>query len=100
VSVCLACLEKNPKTAAEMEATIHRFTGTAAWQPRVIKVVAGALLYTKYNVFIRWIMKRIVAKAGGETDTSHDYEYTDWNDVRAFADQFALGVTGGLEHVA
>jgi menaquinone-dependent protoporphyrinogen oxidase len=33
-------------------------------------------------------MKRIVQKAGGDTDTSRDYEYTDWNDRRAFAEQF------------
>jgi len=33
-------------------------------------------------------MKRIVAKAGGDTDTSRDYMYTDWNDLRAFADDF------------
>jgi menaquinone-dependent protoporphyrinogen oxidase len=33
-------------------------------------------------------MKRIVAKAGGETDTARDYEDTDWQDLRTFAEQF------------
>ena len=33
-------------------------------------------------------MKRIVAKAGGGTDTTRDYEYTDWNDLRVFAHEF------------
>jgi menaquinone-dependent protoporphyrinogen oxidase len=33
-------------------------------------------------------MRRIVAKTGGATDTSRDYEYTDWNDVRAFGREF------------
>ena len=42
-----------------------------------VKHVAGALLYTRYNIFKRWIMKRIVAKAGGDTDVSRDYDYTD-----------------------
>ena len=42
----------------------------------------------------RWIMRRIVAKAHGDTDTSRDYEYTDWNDVRLFARDFADRVTG------
>ena len=27
------------------------------------------------------MMKRIVAKAGGDTDTSKDYVYTDWADL-------------------
>jgi menaquinone-dependent protoporphyrinogen oxidase len=33
-------------------------------------------------------MKRIVQKAGGDVDTSRDYEYTDWEDVRRFGTQF------------
>ena len=37
---------------------------------------------------MRWVMKRIAAKAGGAIDTSRDYEYTDWADLRGFARQF------------
>lgn len=33
-------------------------------------------------------MKRIAAKAGGATDTSRDYEYTSWVELRAFAERF------------
>lgn len=45
------------------------------------------------------MMKRIAAEATGDTDTSRDYEYTDWNEVEAFTDDVAafvedrLGVT-------
>jgi menaquinone-dependent protoporphyrinogen oxidase len=51
--------------------------------------VAGALPYSKYNFFIRFIMRRIAAQAGGDVDTSRDYEYTDWGAVDRFASQFA-----------
>jgi menaquinone-dependent protoporphyrinogen oxidase len=34
-------------------------------------------------------MKRAVAKAGGDTDTSRDYEYTDWDDLRAVTRDFS-----------
>jgi len=34
-------------------------------------------------------MRRIARKEGGDTDTSRDYEYTDWNDLRAFGEAFA-----------
>jgi menaquinone-dependent protoporphyrinogen oxidase len=40
--------------------------------------VAGALAYSKYNFFIKLVMKAIARKAGGPTDTSRDYEFTDW----------------------
>jgi menaquinone-dependent protoporphyrinogen oxidase len=60
--------------------------------------VAGALLYRKYGFLKRWIMKRIVARAGGDTDTSRDYEYTDWNDMRAFAKEFLQLVGRDASH--
>ena len=92
VPVCLAVLGKSPTAAAEVQAIVERFQAQSGWRPSTTKAVAGALLYTRYNIFKRWIMRRIVAKQGGDTDTSRDYEYTDWNDVRAFAGEFARRV--------
>lgn len=53
------------------------------------KAVAGALLYTRYGWLKRWIMRRIVRKAGGDVDTTRDYEYTDWIALRELARRFA-----------
>lgn len=92
VSACLGVLQHDPKVTAELDAIVHRFVDPLGWQPTVIKPVAGALRYTKYNLLTRWIMKRLVAKAGGDTDTSRDYNYTDWNDVKAFAAEFGQRV--------
>jgi menaquinone-dependent protoporphyrinogen oxidase len=92
LSVCLAVLEQNPKVQRELVGIITRFLASTGWQPTMTKPVAGALLYTRYNPIKRWMMKRIVRKAGGDTDTSRDYEYTDWNDLRAFADEFGARV--------
>jgi menaquinone-dependent protoporphyrinogen oxidase len=92
VSVCLAILSKNEDGRKEAEAIPQRFLEEVKWHPTVVKIVAGALPYTQYSFFTRWIMKRIVASAGGDTDTSKDYEYTDWNDVRNFATVFGRRV--------
>lgn len=91
--VCLAVLEQRPETRRELDAIIARFQQSTGWQPTLIKPVAGALLYTRYNWLKRWIMKRIVAKAGGDTDTTRDYEYTDWSQLRGFARAFARRLT-------
>lgn len=88
VSVCLAILEKDPKAQQDLNRVIDRFLTTTKWQPTVKKAVAGALLYTRYSWLKRWIMKRIASKAGGDTDTTRDYEYTDWSEVRGFAELF------------
>jgi menaquinone-dependent protoporphyrinogen oxidase len=55
--------------------------------------VAGALPYTRYNFLIRFMMRRIVKTEGGDTDTSRDYEYTDWAAVDRFAAEFVDEVT-------
>jgi menaquinone-dependent protoporphyrinogen oxidase len=88
LSVSLGVLQQDPGVQQELENIVNEFLHTTGWQPAMTQNVAGALLYTKYNWIKRWVMKRIVRKAGGDTDTSRDYEYTNWADLRAFADRF------------
>jgi menaquinone-dependent protoporphyrinogen oxidase len=88
IAVCLAVLNRTPKVEQDIQAILGRFSQETGWQPTETKVVAGAVKYTKYGWLTRWVMKRIVAKAGGDTDTSRDYEYTDWDDLREFSMRF------------
>ena len=94
VSVCLGVLQRSPKVDAALRAIVDSFLADTGWQPTITKPVAGALLYRQYNWFLRRVMKRIARKAGGDTDTSRDYEYTDWRDLRAFAAAFGRMVDG------
>jgi menaquinone-dependent protoporphyrinogen oxidase len=89
LSVCLAVLEKGPKARYELTRIMQRFLARCGWLPTVTKPVAGALLYTQYGWLKRRMMKRIAEKAGGDTDTTRDYEYTDWADLRLFTIEFA-----------
>jgi menaquinone-dependent protoporphyrinogen oxidase len=89
ISVCLGVLQHEERVQQDVRNIMARFLAAAGWQPTITTTVAGALLYTQYNPLMRWIMKRIAASAGGDTDTSRDYVYTDWAAVRAFADEFA-----------
>ena len=88
VSICLGVLEGSLKTDQELSRIAQSFFTMTGWKPAVFKVVAGALPYTQYNWIKRWMMRRIVAKANGDTDTTRDYEYTNWNDLKAFAIEF------------
>lgn len=90
VSVCLGVLERNPRTDAVLADIIKRFFAETGWRPETTKIVAGALLYRQYNWLTRWFMRRIVAKAHGDVDTSRDYEYTDWKDLESFGRDYAL----------
>ena len=68
---------------------IANFVRETGWQPTMTESIAGAMAYTKYSPVMRWMLKWISQKEGGPADTSRDYEYTDWEQVRRFADRFA-----------
>lgn len=89
LSVSLAVVERRAQARTEITGIMERFLERSGWRPTMTKMVAGALLYTRYGWLKRRTMKRIVEKAGGDSDTTHDYEYTDWNDLRDFAREFA-----------
>ena len=73
---------------------IDDFRAETGWRPKSTKAVAGALLYSKYNFLLRWIMKRISRQAGGTTDTSKDHEYTDWAALDRFVEEFVAHGSG------
>lgn len=82
-----APLEKRMLAAADAQRMIDVFVQETGWRPAYVLPVAGALAYSKYNFFIKLVMKAIARKAGGPTDTSRDYEFTDWGAL----DRFVLG---------
>jgi menaquinone-dependent protoporphyrinogen oxidase len=100
LSVCLGIVERRPEVQQEVFAIMRRFERQTGWRPTIDKPVAGALLYRRYGLLKRWVMRRIVAKGGGDTDTSRDYEYTDWENLRAFARDFARRQLGAAQEVA
>ncbi|MFB1063215.1 flavodoxin domain-containing protein [Natrinema sp. H-ect4] len=75
---------------------VETFLEETDWQPDRIARFGGALRYSKYGFLKRLMMKRIATDATGDTDTSRDYEYTDWDEVEAFAADFAAFVEGRL----
>jgi len=93
--VCLGILEKGLVAKDDERRIVIDFFDEVSWYPEKTTIFAGALKYSKYGWFTKWVMKKIAEKAGGATDTSKDYEYTDWNAVREFTIQFVRQV---IEH--
>jgi menaquinone-dependent protoporphyrinogen oxidase len=81
--------EEHARFAADVEKMLNDFSLETGWMPAVVKPVAGALLYSKYNFLLRFIMKRIARHSGGSTDTSEDHVYTDWLELDRFAETLA-----------
>ncbi len=76
----------------EVRATMAAFFERTGWHPGWAKPVAGALPYSHYGWFKRLVMKQIVRRSGGPTDTSRDYEFTDWAALDGFVDGFVAGL--------
>jgi menaquinone-dependent protoporphyrinogen oxidase len=87
-SVGLAVASRTSDGHAQTLGVVERFISQTGWRPRRVELIAGALPYSKYNFLLRFVMKRISAHEGGDTDTSRDHEYTDWKAVDRFALEF------------
>jgi menaquinone-dependent protoporphyrinogen oxidase len=88
VSVSLTALLRDDKRRNELRTIAEAFFRKTGWSPAITRHVGGALRYTKYNYFKRLIMRLIAKHQGGDTDTSRDYEYTDWDALTRFVDEF------------
>jgi menaquinone-dependent protoporphyrinogen oxidase len=66
------------KASADSQRVIEELLSSTSWRPTHVMAVAGALPYSKYNFILRFVMKQIAKRQSLATDTSRDYEFTDW----------------------
>ncbi|OOF37091.1 menaquinone-dependent protoporphyrinogen IX dehydrogenase [Rodentibacter heidelbergensis] len=76
---------KAGKDNPETNVYVRKFLQRTKWQPELAAVFAGALLYPRYKWFDRVMIQFIMKITGGETDTTKEIEYTDWEKVKQFA---------------
>jgi len=88
-SVSLSAASKNVNEVEAAKKLAKAFPAACGWMPARIVSVAGRLAYSEYGFFIRWVIKRIAKKEGAPTDTSRDYELTNWDEVNALARDMA-----------
>jgi menaquinone-dependent protoporphyrinogen oxidase len=71
-------------------AYVKNFEQETGWRPTQVGYFGGALLYRQYGLLKRLMMKKIVRDKPGNLslDTSRNHEYTEWDDVRRFAEDF------------
>jgi len=98
-SVCLTAggPGARPKAARRY---VDELMGKTGWRPGVSAIFAGALQYRHYNLFTRSVIRLIMTITGGDTDTSRNYEYTDWQAVDRFAEDFVAGLPAPASRLA
>lgn len=87
--VSATAASSDPAARDQALAVGERFFESLHWHPQRQASFAGGLPYASYGTFTRLLMRWIVGRAGGDTDTSRNYEYTDWEAVRRFAEEIS-----------
>ncbi len=95
-SVGLAMLQPDAGERDRAQRLVRTFLDETGLAPLAVRQVAGALKYTQYDFFKRLLERAFSKHLPDSGDTSHDHEYTDWNDVEAYVDEFltAAGIPG------
>lgn len=93
-TVCLSAAgEKgDPQLASSY---VDGFLEETGWHPDIVGLFGGALLYTQYGYAKRMVIKGIAARQGLPTDTSRDWDFTDYEAVRHFAADAAHLISAG-----
>jgi len=80
---------KAEKRTPQTNSYTRKFLLSSPWQPKLCAVFAGALRYPRYRWLDRFMNRLIMKMTGGETDTTKEVVYTDWQQVASFAREIA-----------
>ena len=88
-SVCLAVADDTDEARAAASKYIDDFSDETGWTPGAATTFAGALQYLEYDFLTRLLIRLMMRHQGHPTDTSRDFDYTDWDAVAQFGHDFA-----------
>lgn len=88
LSVSLTAAGDDEEAWKEINEIADHFLKYCDWTPQSSLQVAGALKYVEYDWLKKIVMRHIAKKSGGSTDTKHDHEYTNWDELSMFVKDF------------
>ncbi len=80
---------KPQKNRPETNPYLQKFLRRIRWRPKELEVFAGKLDYPRYGFVDRQMIRFIMWITDGPTDPATVKEYTDWQQVEAFAHRIA-----------
>lgn len=73
------------KATIEGNRYMQRFLQKSPWRPKDLKCIAGKVDYPNWNWYQKLAIQMIMKMTKGPTDPTSVIDYTDWDDVRAYA---------------
>lgn len=94
ISVSLHAASGEAEDEEDMRGYVDIFCASAGWLPRSVHYAAGALKFTEFDFFKRWMARRLVKSLQMNLDPKKDLEFTDWPALYAFLDRFVADQIG------
>jgi menaquinone-dependent protoporphyrinogen oxidase len=88
LSVSLSAAGHDTEDWSGLDRIMTDFVEATGWTPDRVEQVAGAYMPSQYDIFRRFIMRRIIATKDAKTDLSSDYDYTDWRALDRIIDDW------------
>ena len=98
LSVSLSAAEDSDEARAHTREVIDRLLDDTGLMPTMTLAVAGALRYRHYDVATRIVMRLIAGRHDRPTDTSTEFEFTDWPALERFTDAFVDQAAVAAQH--
>ena len=76
---------KKNKNTPETNPYMKKFLELSNWEPSILGVFAGRIDYPSYKFIDKQMIRLIMFITKGPTDTSREYEFTDWDEVEKFS---------------
>jgi len=94
LSVSLAAAGHESDDWRALDRIVDDLVAATGWQPGRVAQVAGAYRPSKYDIFRRFVMRRILAAKDPDADPDLDREYTDWAALDVLVDGWLAAPAG------
>lgn len=88
LSVSLAAAGHDTEDWTGLDRIMEDFIEATGWTPGRVEQIAGAYMPSQYDIFRRFIMRRIIASKDSGTDLGADHVYTDWGALDRIVDDW------------
>ena len=79
---------KSEKNTPDTNPYIMKFLKKSEWQPKKLGVFAGKIDYPRLSFINKIAIRLIMFITKGPTNTNNTYEFTDWQRVKKFINEF------------
>ncbi|QIR13086.1 menaquinone-dependent protoporphyrinogen IX dehydrogenase [Shewanella aestuarii] len=84
---CVNVVARNAeKRIPENNKYLQKFLALSAWKPQDVKIIAGKVDYPSWPWYDSLMIRLIMKMTDGPTDPKAIIDYTDWEDVKHYAD--------------